>query len=137
MLGRGTTVIASDGNLGDYLRSLDRLRALADEPGLRALLPGHGPLLSEPAQTLDYYIAHRAERLAEIEAALAAGCRTLADIVARVYVDVDRALWPFAEWSVRAQLAYLAERGGLPPGMDVPGALPGPLPQPLRIDQQD
>jgi glyoxylase-like metal-dependent hydrolase (beta-lactamase superfamily II) len=137
VLGRGTTVIASDGNLGDYLRSLDRLRALADEPGLRALLPGHGPLLSEPAQTLDYYIAHRAERLAEIEAALAAGCRTLADIVARVYVDVDRALWPFAEWSVRAQLAYLAERGGLPPGMDAPGALPGPPPQPLRIDQQD
>jgi len=74
VLGRGTTVIASDGNLGDYLRSLDRLRALADDPGLRVLLPGHGPLLSEPAQTLDYYIAHRAERLAEIEAALAAGC---------------------------------------------------------------
>jgi glyoxylase-like metal-dependent hydrolase (beta-lactamase superfamily II) len=120
VLGRGTTVIAGDGNLGDYLRSLDRLRALADDPGLRVLLPGHGPLLSEPAQTLDYYIAHRAERLAEIDAALAAGCRTLADIVARVYVDVDRALWPFAEWSVRAQLAYLAERGALPPGMRVP-----------------
>ena len=120
VLGRGTTVIASDGNLGDYLRSLDRLRALADDPGLRVLLPGHGPLLSQPAQTLDYYIAHRAERLAEIEAALAAGCRTLADIVARVYVDVDQALWPFAEWSVRAQLAYLAERGALPPGMQVP-----------------
>ena len=120
VLGRGTTVIASDGNLGDYLRSLDRLRALADDPGLRVLLPGHGPLLSEPAQTLDYYIAHRAERLAEIEAALAAGCRTLADIVARVYVDVDQALWPFAEWSVRAQLAYLAERDALPPGMRVP-----------------
>jgi glyoxylase-like metal-dependent hydrolase (beta-lactamase superfamily II) len=121
VLGRGTTVIASDGNLGDYLRSLDRLRALADDPGLRVLLPGHGPLLSEPAQTLDYYIAHRAERLAEIEAALAAGRRTVADIVATVYVDVDQALWPFAEWSVRAQLAYLAERGALPPGMQVPG----------------
>jgi glyoxylase-like metal-dependent hydrolase (beta-lactamase superfamily II) len=120
VLGRGTTVIASDGNLGDYLRSLDRLRALADDPGLRVLLPGHGPLLSEPAQALDYYIAHRAERLAEIEAALAAGRRTLADIVATVYVDVDQALWPFAEWSVRAQLAYLAERGALPPGMQVP-----------------
>jgi glyoxylase-like metal-dependent hydrolase (beta-lactamase superfamily II) len=120
VLGRGTTVIASDGNLGDYLRSLDRLRALADDPGLRVLLPGHGPLLSEPAQTLDYYIAHRAERLAEIEAALAAGCRTVPDIVATVYVDVDRALWPFAEWSVRAQLAYLAERGALPPGMQPP-----------------
>jgi glyoxylase-like metal-dependent hydrolase (beta-lactamase superfamily II) len=139
VLGRGTTVIAGDGNLGDYLRSLDRLRALADDPGLRVLLPGHGPLLSEPAQTLDYYIAHRAERLAEIEAALAAGCRTLADVVARVYVDVDKALWPFAEWSVRAQLAYLAERGALPAGMQVPGELPelpGPPAHPLRVDQQ-
>jgi glyoxylase-like metal-dependent hydrolase (beta-lactamase superfamily II) len=117
VLGRGTTVIAGDGSLSDYLGSLDRLRALADEAGLRALLPGHGPLLADPAGTLDYYIAHRAERLAEVTAALAAGETTVPGIVARVYVDVDRALWPFAEWSVRAQLAYLAERGPLPPGL--------------------
>jgi len=128
VLGRGTTVIGSDGNLGDYLGSLDRLRALAGAgSGLRALLPGHGPLLTDPAATLDYYIEHRAERLAEIEAALDAGCRTVPDIVARVYVDVDRALWPFAEWSVRAQLGYLAERGALPPGAELARELPGPL----------
>jgi glyoxylase-like metal-dependent hydrolase (beta-lactamase superfamily II) len=117
VLGRGTTVIAGDGSLSDYLASLDRLRALAEEANLRALLPGHGPLLEDPAGTLDYYIAHRAERLAEVSAALEAGETTLAGIVARVYVDVDRALWPFAEWSVRAQLAYLSERGRLPPGL--------------------
>ena len=46
VLGRGTTVIAGDGSLGDYLRTLDELRALArTTPGLRVLLPGHGPLL--------------------------------------------------------------------------------------------
>lgn len=117
VLGRGTTVIASDGHLGDYLASLDRLRALAGEQGLRALLPGHGPLLGDPAGVLDYYIAHRAQRLAEVRAAIAAGERTVAGIVAHVYTDVDRVLWPLAEWSVRAQLAYLAERGALPPGM--------------------
>jgi glyoxylase-like metal-dependent hydrolase (beta-lactamase superfamily II) len=117
VLGRGTTVIGTDGNLSDYLASLDRLRALTDARGLSALLPGHGPMLADPAGTLDYYIAHRAERLAEVTAAVAAGETTLAGIVARVYVDVDRALWPFAEWSVRAQLAYLAERGELPPGV--------------------
>jgi glyoxylase-like metal-dependent hydrolase (beta-lactamase superfamily II) len=115
VLGRGTTVIVGDGSLSDYLGSLDRLRALADEASLQALLPGHGPLLADPAGALDYYIAHRVQRLAEVTAALAAGETTLAGIVARVYVDVDRALWPFAEWSVRAQLAYLAERGSLPP----------------------
>jgi glyoxylase-like metal-dependent hydrolase (beta-lactamase superfamily II) len=120
VLGRGTTVIAGDGNLGDYLNSLDRLRVLAGGRSLRAMLPGHGPLLAEPAATLDYYIEHRAERLAKIEAALDAGARTVKDIVERVYVDVDQALWPFAEWSVRAQLVYLDERGALPPGVEVP-----------------
>jgi glyoxylase-like metal-dependent hydrolase (beta-lactamase superfamily II) len=115
VLGRGTTVIADDGHLGDYLASLDRLRALADSAGLTALLPGHGPVLPDPAGTLDYYIGHRRDRLAEVTEALAAGDRTPAEIVARVYADVDRSLWPFAEWSVRAQLEYLDEHGGLPP----------------------
>ncbi len=115
VLGRGTTVIAQDGSLADYLRSLERLRALADEAALRVLLPGHGPLLADPAGTLDYYLSHRRERLAEVTAALAAGDRTPAEIVARVYTDVDRSLWPFAEWSVRAQLEYLDTVGNLPP----------------------
>ncbi len=120
VLGRGTTVIADDGSLSDYLRSLDRLRALADRAGLRALLPGHGPMLADPAATLDYYIAHRAERLAAVAAALDAGATAVPDIVARVYTDVGQALWPFAEWSVRATLSYLAERGELPPGAAAP-----------------
>jgi glyoxylase-like metal-dependent hydrolase (beta-lactamase superfamily II) len=117
VLGRGTTVIAGDGSLADYLGSLDALRALADEAGLTALLPGHGPLLTSPAATLDYYITHRADRLAEIQAAIAAGDSTTAQIVARVYADVDRALWPFAQLSVQSQLEYLAARGALPPGL--------------------
>lgn len=114
VLGRGTAVIAADGSLGDYLASLDRLRELAGAAGLRTLLPGHGPLLDDPAATLDYYIRHRSERLAEVRDALAAGARTPAEIVARVYVDVDESLWPVAEVSVGAQLRYLAERGELP-----------------------
>jgi glyoxylase-like metal-dependent hydrolase (beta-lactamase superfamily II) len=114
VLGRGTTVIADDGRLGDYLASLDRLRALADSAHLAALLPGHGPVLPDPVGSLDYYIAHRRERLAEVTEALAAGDRSPEQIVARVYADVDRTLWPFAQWSVRAQLDYLAERGELP-----------------------
>jgi len=113
VLGRGTAVIAQDGSLGDYLGSLDRLRALADAADLRTLLPGHGPLLADPLTTLDFYLTHRAERLAEIRAALAAGDRTVDQIVPRVYADVDRALWPFAEMSVQAQLAYLQELGEL------------------------
>ena len=107
VLGRGTTVIAEDGSLGDYLRTLDELRALADDVGLRTLLPGHGPLLADPAVVLDYYIAHRHERLDQVRAALAAGATTPAEIVATVYADTDPAVRPAAELSVRAQLVYL------------------------------
>jgi glyoxylase-like metal-dependent hydrolase (beta-lactamase superfamily II) len=107
VLGRGTTVIAQDGNLADYLDSLARLRSLCDEVSLQTLLPGHGPLLNRPSETLDYYAAHRRERLAEVQAALAAGDRTPREIVARVYADVAPSLWRFAEWSVQAQLDYL------------------------------
>jgi glyoxylase-like metal-dependent hydrolase (beta-lactamase superfamily II) len=108
VLGRGTAVIADDGNLGDYLRSLGQLRDLAEAMAVRMLLPGHGPVLADPAGTLDYYISHRAERLDQVRSAIAAGARTPAEIVAMIYTDVDPSLWPAAEWSVRAQLDYLA-----------------------------
>jgi glyoxylase-like metal-dependent hydrolase (beta-lactamase superfamily II) len=117
VLGRGTAVIADDGSLGDYLDSLGRLRVIAESADLRKLLPGHGPLLADPAGVLDFYIAHRAERLDEVRGALAAGDQNPGEIVARVYVDVDRALWPFAQVSVRAQLRYLRDLGEVPPGV--------------------
>lgn len=117
VLGRGTTIIADDGRLGDYLTSLDRLRVLADSTQLRQLLPGHGPLLDDPLGVLDYYIDHRRERLAQVEAALTAGDRSAMEVVRRVYGDVDESLWPAAEHSVRAQLDYLRARGATPPGV--------------------
>ncbi|GGO69668.1 MBL fold metallo-hydrolase [Nonomuraea cavernae] len=108
VLGRGTTVIASDGgDLGDYLRTLDRLRAVAESLEAEALLPGHGPVLPDPIGALDGYIAHRRERLDQIRAAQRQGARTPREVVEIVYADVDRSLWPFAEMSVRAQLDYL------------------------------
>ena len=107
VLGRGTTVIAGDGSLGDYLSTLDELRSLADTAALHVLLPGHGSLLTDPAGVLDYYIAHRKERLDQVRAARAAGASTPTEVVAVVYADVDKSLWPAAELSVRAQLDYL------------------------------
>jgi glyoxylase-like metal-dependent hydrolase (beta-lactamase superfamily II) len=107
VLGRGTTIIAQDGGLADYLRSLDTLRAAAEGLGARALLPGHGPVLPDPIGALDGYIAHRRQRLDQIRTAQAQGARTPREIVKVVYADVDRSLWPAAEMSVRAQLDYL------------------------------
>jgi glyoxylase-like metal-dependent hydrolase (beta-lactamase superfamily II) len=106
VLGRGTTVVH---RLGDYLASLDRLRAMAE--GTQVILPGHGGKLDDPVSALDYYIGHRRERLQQVEDALTEGARTAREVVERVYADVDRALWPVAEASVRARLDYLADRG--------------------------
>ena len=115
VLGRGTTVVAHpDGRLGDYLDSLRRLRTLAarhGDRGVRTVLPGHGPVLADALGTVEYYLAHRASRLAQVETAVESGLRTPAEVVAKVYADVDPALWPAAEWSVRAQLEYLGEHG--------------------------
>lgn len=112
VLGRGTTVIAGgDGSLSAYLRSLDVLKALASQGVLRLLLPGHGPVLPDPAAVLDYYIAHRAERLDQVRAALAAGDRTAEQIVTRVYAEVEPGVRRAAELSVQAQLDYLASHG--------------------------
>jgi glyoxylase-like metal-dependent hydrolase (beta-lactamase superfamily II) len=110
VLGYGSTVI--EGSLGDYLDSLERLREFAGEAEARTILPGHGPKLDDPTGALDHYLRHRRERLAQVEAAVTAGARTPREVVERVYADVDRSLWPAAEWSVSAQLDYLRERGG-------------------------
>lgn len=112
VLGRGTTVVAHpDGRLGDYLDSLRRLRSLTVDDGVHTVLPGHGPVLEDAQGAVEFYLAHRASRLAQVETAVENGYRTPGEVVARVYADVDRSLWPAAELSVRAQLEYLEEHG--------------------------
>ena len=112
ILGRGTTVVAHpDGRLGDYLDSLRRLRSLTVDDGVHTVLPGHGPVLEDAQGAVDFYLAHRANRLAQVETAVENGYRTPPEVVAHVYADVDRTLWPAAELSVRAQLEYLQEHG--------------------------
>ncbi|MFE6783971.1 MBL fold metallo-hydrolase [Streptomyces sp. NPDC057677] len=112
ILGRGTTMVAHpDGRLGDYLDSLRRLRSLTVDDGVHTVLPGHGPVLEDAQGAVEFYLAHRASRLAQVETAVENGHRTAVDVVSHVYADVDRSLWPAAELSVRAQLEYLRERG--------------------------
>lgn len=112
VLGRGTTVITyPDGDLAAYFDSLDLLERLVRTRNVAELMPGHGPIVADPLPWLSFYRHHRRERLKEIRAALAAGDRTASEIVARVYADVDRSVWPAAEQSVRAQLDYLGHLG--------------------------
>jgi glyoxylase-like metal-dependent hydrolase (beta-lactamase superfamily II) len=106
VLGRGTTVIdKEDGNLREYLESLQRLRGL----GHRMVLPGHGPDLADLEAVSDMYLAHREERLDQVRAALQelGDDATARQIVEHVYTDVDQKLWDAAEWSVQAQVDYL------------------------------
>ena len=112
VLGRGTTVVAHpDGRLGDYLDSLRRLRSLTVDDGVHTVLPGHGPVLEDAQGAVEFYLAHRAHRLAQVETAVENGHRAPGAVVEHVYADVDRSLWPAAELSVRAQLEYLEEHG--------------------------
>ncbi|MER6261670.1 MBL fold metallo-hydrolase [Streptomyces sp. NPDC059688] len=112
VLGRGTTVVAHpDGRLGDYLDSLRRLRSLTVDDGVHTVLPGHGPVLEDAQGVVEFYLAHRAHRLAQVETAVEDGFRTPAEVVAHVYADVDQSLWPAAELSVRAQMEYLTGHG--------------------------
>ena len=112
VLGRGTTVVAHpDGQLGAYLDSLHRLHALAEAHEVQSVWPGHGPVISDALGALDYYLAHRQERLEQVRQALDELDPSRPDlpraVVERVYADVDPVLWGAAELSVRAQIAYL------------------------------
>ena len=101
----GTIVIPASkgGDLGQYLESLRLVRGLSP----RRLLPGHGPPVTEPAQVIDEYIAHRAERERQVIEALAAGCTTPEEIAARIYGPLSPAIAPAAVETVRAHLVKL------------------------------
>lgn len=118
ILGRGTAVVAHpDGLLGPYLDSLRRLRAIVEDlpapAGGVAVLPGHGPVLTDAARAIEGYLSHREQRLHQVRAALARGAVNADDVVADVYADVPTPLWPAARLSVLAQLRFLgvSERG--------------------------
>lgn len=110
VVGFGSVLIdPADGNMTEYLNSLRRMRSLSN---VTVLLPGHGPAVANPYDKIDQYIAHRLEREANILKAVRAGASTPAEIVARVYTDVNPKALPMAE---RAALAHLEklEREGL------------------------
>ena len=105
ILGRGSTVVAHpDGVLADYLASLHRLSELTGV----GVLPGHGPELPDAGAAAPGLPGAPAAAAGAGPGGAGRSARASAqDVVERVYADVDRALWPAAELSVLAQLAYL------------------------------
>lgn len=103
-----TSVVSPpDGDMGDYIAQLERIRAA----GFDRLWPTHGPSVDDPDAFLAAYIAHRRAREAQILAQLASGPQGVREMVAAMYQDVDKRLHPAAAHSVLAHLVDMVRRG--------------------------
>ncbi|WP_407696326.1 MBL fold metallo-hydrolase [Sphingomicrobium arenosum] len=109
VMGWSTSVIVPpDGDMGAYLRSLDKLRGReVDE----VYYPAHGPEIDRPQRLVRHLIGHRLSREKQIWKAVAAGDDSVHDIVATCYPGLDERLVPAAGGSVTAHLIELARAG--------------------------
>lgn len=106
ILNGSTTIInPPDGNMLDYLDSLDRLDALCTAQGIQYILPAHGHVLGSARQAIARLKAHRLAREAKVLAAMRARPDgSIQDWVALAYADTPEALWPIAERSLLAHV---------------------------------
>jgi glyoxylase-like metal-dependent hydrolase (beta-lactamase superfamily II) len=108
VMGWSTSVISPpDGDMADYLRSLDKLLRRDDA----VYWPTHGPAISDPKPYVQAFIDHRRERRDAILARLAAGDRRIPEIVAAIYVGLAPNLHRAAGRSVWAHLLELVGSG--------------------------
>jgi glyoxylase-like metal-dependent hydrolase (beta-lactamase superfamily II) len=105
----GTIVIPASrgGNLRQYLDSLKRIRDLRP----RRLMPGHGPIITEAAALIDGYLAHRADREAQVVGLLRGQPMTPEEIVPRIYGKLADSVEAAAAESILAHLMKLEEDG--------------------------
>lgn len=103
-----TSIVAPpDGAMADYMASLDRL--LTRDDGV--FLPGHGGPLTNPAAFMRGLKAHRKMRERAVLERLRAGDRTIPEMVAVIYRDIDPRMHGAAGLSVLAHLEDLVGRG--------------------------
>lgn len=114
MMGGADTALVAwpEGDLAAYLASLERLRRLRP----RVIHPSHGPDIRRPAEAIDRYVAHRAERERQVMAALETGPPDLRYLVEAVYGEsLPAAFRDIAAGAVRAYVEHLIDRGRLEP----------------------
>lgn len=117
VLGEGSVFIAPDpGALAGYLAGLERLRERA--PAL--ICPAHGPLVENPQAKIAEYVEHRLARERALLDALAAGARTIDELLDRAWADAPPLLRPAATITLAAHLDKLADEGRLPAGVERP-----------------
>ena len=108
VMGWSTTIVAPpDGNMADYLRSLEKLIARADA----ILYPTHGSPITRPEPFLRASLGHRRMRANQIQDSLAQGHDSLDAIVARLYPDIAPELRKAAGLMVRAHLEQMRTEG--------------------------
>ena len=113
VMGWSTSVIAPpDGHMGQYLASLEKLRARDD----RIFYPTHGSPIANPRDWLSQLIAHRRLREVQIVEAIRRGGSHIAGLVDRLYPDIAPALRGAASQQVKAHLDHLVEQGALTRG---------------------
>lgn len=96
-----------DGDLSDFMASCARLRTR----NWRVFYPGHGAPVHDPAARIDWLVAHRRSREAQILAALAQTGADAGTIAAQIYTDTPPALLGAATRNVLAHLIDLHSRG--------------------------
>ncbi len=112
VMGWSTSIIAPpDGNLNQYMASLERLIELGKDDGIEVLHPGHGESIQPPLDRIEEIRRHRKQRTDQALEAVAAGVATIPEMVERIYVGVDRKLHGAAAFSLRAHLEALVEEG--------------------------
>jgi glyoxylase-like metal-dependent hydrolase (beta-lactamase superfamily II) len=108
VMGWSTSVIAPpDGNMRDYLRSLEKLLEREDA----VYWPTHGPAITDPKPFVRAFIEHRREREAAILQRLAEGDTEIPDMVRAIYVGLPQVLHGAAGRSVLAHLIELVADG--------------------------
>jgi glyoxylase-like metal-dependent hydrolase (beta-lactamase superfamily II) len=104
-----TVVVPPDGDMADYMASLDKLRKRGD----RIYFPAHGPPVTNPAQYVRHLVGHRLQREAQILRLVTERPRNIEDIVANAYPGLDPRLTTAAGGSVHAHLLDLERRGSV------------------------
>lgn len=106
----GSTVVIDppDGNMSQYLHSLERLQMMP----IAAIAPGHGGPMHEPAAEIDALIEHRLARERKVADSLSKlPNATLTALVVVAYDEVDPRLHPLAQRSLLAHLEKLRYDG--------------------------
>ena len=103
--GSTTVVDPPDGDMNDYLASLDLLSAACAAHRIEFILPAHGHVLDQASQAIARLRAHRLQREAKILRVMQADPQgTMDDWVAKAYDDVDARIWPVAKRSLLAHV---------------------------------